>query len=104
MAALLVSWALSIKQGPLMVAATGSWWNLYMVKQFYRLLGVERCGQVVGVLDLVAGGVFATVAIGGGYYLATRCCRLPVRAAEKDAREDYDDEEKAPHGPQICEA
>ena len=86
-----------------MIVATGSWWNLYMLRQIFGLLGVERCGQAVGVVDLVAGGVFAAVAIGGSYYTVTRHCYLPERASEEDARDDAE-KEKAPHGPQICEA
>jgi hypothetical protein len=100
-ATFLASWKLLVKQGPLMVVAHGSVRNLYMLKDLYDLLGVERCEQTVGVVDLVGAGVFSAVACGGSYYLATRCCYAPERVMEGDERGS--DEEKAPGDPQISE-
>jgi hypothetical protein len=88
------SWKLLVKQGPLMVVAHGSVRNVYLLKDLYDLLGVERCGRTVGVADLVGGGLFSAVAVGGSYYLALRYCYVPGRAAEGGERGG--DEEKTP--------
>lgn len=83
-----------------MVVAHGSVRNVYMFKDLYDLLGVERCGRTVGLADLVGGGLFSAVAAGGSYYLATRYCYVPGRATEGDERGG--DVENTPHGPRIC--
>jgi uncharacterized membrane protein len=86
------SWKLLVRQGPLMVVAHGSVRNVYMLKDLYDLLGVERCGRTVRVADLVGGALFSAVAVGGSYYLATRYCYVPGPAAEGGERGG--DEEK----------
>jgi hypothetical protein len=97
----LASWKLRIKQGPLMVVAHGSVRNVYMLKDLYDLLGVERCdfGRTVGVADLVGGGVCSALACGGCLYLAMHFCYAPRGDTGDDVRGG--DEEKTPQGCKI---
>jgi hypothetical protein len=77
-----------------MVVTHGSVRNVYMLKDLYDLLGVERCGRTVRVADLEGRGLFSAMAVGGSYYLTTRYCYVPGRAAEGGERGG--DKEKTP--------
>ena len=100
-AAFLISLRISAKQGPSMVASTGSARATLMFWELYSLLGIETCGEIVSVVDLVSGGAFSAVACGARFYVASRyCSNVPAHSSENDGRED---EEKAACGPQTCE-
>lgn len=99
MVAAFISWKLSVKQGSLMVVANGCVRNVYMLRDLYGLLGVGRCGETVGVADLVGVGVVSGVACGGSYYLATRYCYVSEKGESGDERGG--DVEKTLCSPQL---